>query len=147
MFKVLFGDISNGRLMRLPYLGYSLLIDLLVIGFVIAVILTIGAGEQTIGGNLQQAQDMLREWFTLPFFIVFGLFMLLFVYAGFNIMAKRIRDIGLPGWWVLLAIIVLESVVTYTVSQQAGGNSHILITVVLLLIPSNTFAKGEASAN
>ena len=147
MFKVLFGDISNGRLMRLPYLGYSLLIDLLVIGFVIAVILTIGAGEQTIGGNLQQAQDMLREWFTLPFFIVFGLFMLLFVYAGFNIMAKRIRDIGLPGWWVLLAIIVLESVVTYTVSQKAGGNSHILITVVLLLIPSNTFINGETSVN
>ena len=147
MFKVLFGDISNVRLMRLPYLGYSLLIDLLVIGFVFAVVLTIGAGEQIIGGNLQQAQDMLQKWFTLPFFIVFGLFMLMFVYAGFNIMAKRIRDIGLPGWWVLLAIIVLESVVTYTVSQQAGGNSHILITVVLLLIPSNTFAKGEASAN
>ena len=147
MFKVLFGDISNVRLMRLPYLGYSLLIDLLVIGFVFAVVLTIGAGEQIIGGNLQQAQDMLQKWFTLPFFIVIGLFMLSFVYAGFNIMAKRIRDIGLPGWWVLLAIIVLESVVTYTVSQQAGGNSHILITVVLLLIPSNTFAKGEASAN
>ncbi len=66
MFKVLFGDITNGRLMRLPYLGYSLLLTLLVIGFGLAIVLAIGVGEHIVGGNLQDAQDKLREWFSLP---------------------------------------------------------------------------------
>ena len=65
MFKVLFGDITNGRLMRLPYLGYSLLLTLLVIGFGLAIVLAIGVGEHIVGGNLQD-QDKLLEWFSLP---------------------------------------------------------------------------------
>lgn len=136
MLKVLFGDITNGRLMRLSYLGYSLLLTLLVIGFGFAVVLAIGAGEQIIGGNLQQAQDKLREWFTLPFFSVFGLVSVLFVFAGINIMAKRVRDIGLPGWWMVLAIIVSEGIASFTVSEQASSSLHTLIWIALLLIPS-----------
>ena len=142
MLKGLFGETSNGRLTRLPYLGYLVLLAALSLGFAIAVGLMIGAGEQLIGGDLQQAQAKLAEWSTLPFMVVFGLVVAVFVFAGANIMAKRIRDIGLPGWWSVLAIVVLTGVVSVAISAQASNGLYLLITLALLLIPTDAFAKG-----
>lgn len=141
MFKVLFGEVTKGRLMRLPYLGYSLLLVFLMIAFVAAVVLAIGAGEHLIGGDLQLAQDKLREWFTLPFIVIFGLVSASLVFGGVNIMAKRIRDIGLPGWWLVVAIIALEGVLSYAVSKQASSGLHTLIWVVFMLIPTNAINR------
>jgi len=141
MTKVLIGDVRIGRLMRLQYLGYSLLLSLLMFGFMLVVILAIGAGEHIIGGDLQQAQDKLREMFTLPAMMVVAVVMPLFIFIGANIMAKRIRDIGLPGWWSVLTIIVITGVVSYMVSNEVSSALHTLILVVLLLVPSNALAK------
>jgi uncharacterized membrane protein YhaH (DUF805 family) len=141
MFKVLLGDIKNGRLKRLQYLGYTILLGVLMFGFGLAIVLGIGAGEHIIGGNLQQAQDQLREWFTLPFFIIFGPISVLFLFAGINIMAKRIRDIGLPGWWTTLTILVLEIIASLILSEQVGSGFHSLIWIVLLLVPTDTFSQ------
>ena len=142
MIKALLGDVKTGRLMRLQYLGYSLLVYLLMFGFVFVVILAIGAGEHIIGGDLQHAQDKLREMFTLPAMIVFAVIMPLFLFMAANIMAKRIRDIGLPGWWSVLAIIVITGIVSYMVSNEVSNGLSTLIWVVLLLVPSNSQAKG-----
>ena len=142
MIKALLGDVKTGRLMRLQYLGYSLLVYLLMFGFVFVVILAIGAGEHIIGGDLQHAQDKLREMFTLPAMIVFAVIMPLLLFMVANIMAKRIRDIGLPGWWSVLAIIVITGIVSYMVSNEVSNGLSTLIWVVLLLVPSNAQAKG-----
>ena len=142
MIKALLGDVKTGRLMRLQYLGYSLLVYLLMFGFVFVVILAIGAGEHIIGGDLQHAQDKLREMFTLPAMIVFAVIMPLLLFMVANIMAKRIRDIGLPGWWSVLAIIVITGIVSYRVSNEVSNGLSTLIWVVLLLVPSNAQAKG-----
>ena len=142
MIKALLGNVKTGRLMRLQYLGYSLLVYLLMFGFVFVVILAIGAGEHIIGGDLQHAQDKLREMFTLPAMIVFAVIMPLFLFMVANIMAKRIRDIGLPGWWSVLAIIVITGIVSYMVSNEVSNGLSTLIWVVLLLVPSNSQAKG-----
>ena len=55
MLKTLFGDIHSGKLERLPYLGYSLLISFLAVLFFLLIAAAIGVGEQMIGGDLQQA--------------------------------------------------------------------------------------------
>jgi uncharacterized membrane protein YhaH (DUF805 family) len=144
MFKALFGEVKTGRLMRLPYLGYSVLLSLLMFGFGLAVVMAIGAGEHIIGGDLQQAQDRLREMFTLPAMLVMAVIMPLFVFIGANIMAKRIRDIGLPGWWMVLAIFVISAVVSYMISDEVSSGLNTLIWVVILLVPSNALAKGSA---
>jgi len=143
MIKALFGEVKTGRLMRLQYLGYSLLLSLLMFGFGMAVVLAVGAGEHIIGGDLQQAQAQLQEQFTLPAMLVFAVVMPLFVFMGGNIMAKRIRDIGLPGWWMVLAIFVVSGVVSYMISDEVSSGLNTLIWVVLLLIPSNALTKGE----
>lgn len=139
MLNVLIGDIKNGRLLRLQYLGYSLFLILLLSVFVFGTILAIGAGEHVLGGDLQQAQAQLQEWFTLPFIIVFVVFMAVISFMSLNIMAKRIRDIGLPGWWIVLILLILESVVSYYVSQQASSGLHTLTWILLVLIPSDLF--------
>lgn len=141
MIKVLFGEVKTGRLMRLQYLGYSLLLSLLMFGFGFVVVSAIGAGEYLTGGDLQQAQDQLRERFTLPFILVFAVMMPLFVFMGGNIMAKRIRDIGLPGWWMVLAIFVISGVVSYRVSDNVSSGVNAAIWFVLLLVPSNALVR------
>ncbi len=143
MFKIFFGEIKTGRLLRLSYLGYALLMQLLVIAMVLAFIVAIGASENLIDGDFQQIQDILRAWFSVPFIIVCGIGMVLFGFAGFNLMAKRIRDTGLPGWWTLLAILVVEVIVSIFISQETSANLHIFLTIVLLLIPADTFIKTE----
>ena len=61
MLIALTGDINTGRLMRLQYLGYSLLVVLFVFGFVLLTILAIGAGEHILGGDFQECQAQLRQ--------------------------------------------------------------------------------------
>lgn len=141
MIKTLFKDVAFGRIARLSYLGHSILLFLLLIAYMLIVVLAVGAGEHIIGGDLQQAQDQLRGMMTLPFLIITGIVMGLLIFAGLNIMAKRIRDIGLPGWWIVLALIVLGMLLSYFVSQQAGSGLHTLAWVLLVLIPGNAVGK------
>lgn len=140
MLNIFFGEVKTGRLQRLAFLGYSLLLQVIVFGFVIAIIVAIGAGEHLIGGDLQQAQQMLSDWFSIPFILIFGIFMALIGFTGVNLTAKRIRDIGLPGWWTVLAVLILEFAATIIISQEISSGLHILLTVALLLIPTDTFA-------
>jgi len=145
MFKIFFGEIKTGRLQRLAFLGYSLLIQLLVIGFVIAIIVVIGASEQLIGGDFQQAQETLNSWFSVPFIIIFGLVMVLLGFAGLNLTVKRIRDTGLPGWWSILVILIVEIIVSIIISQEMSANLHVFLTVILFLIPTDIFAKLDSN--
>lgn len=142
MIKALFGDIVSGRLARLPFLGHTLLLAALFIGFALSIGLLIGAGEQLIGGDLQQAQAKLAEWLSLPFMVVFGLAVALIAFAGANLEAKRFRDIGLPGWWSVLAVVVLMAIASVAVSPQASNALHWLIILALVLIPADSLAKG-----
>lgn len=147
MVKVFLGNIINGRLKRLQYFGYSLLLGVLVVGFGLIIGLAIGAGEHIVGGNLQQAQALLREWLTLPFLIVFGLASVLCLFGGINIMAKRIRDIGLPGWWTTLIILVLEVSASFAFSEQHSGGLHSIIWIALLLVPTDTLVRRMQQIN
>ena len=141
LFKAFCGDLKTGRMARRQYLGYSLLLGVLILGTGIAIGISIGVGEQIIGGNLQQAQDQLRAWMTLPFFIIFGMVSVLFLFGGINIMAKRIRDIGLPGWWTTLIIIVVEIGASFIFSGQHGSGLHSFVWIVLLLLPTDTIVQ------
>jgi uncharacterized membrane protein YhaH (DUF805 family) len=146
VLKTLFGDVHSGRLKRLQYVGYSLLLSLLMIGFGFAVVAAIGLGEDFIGGDLQQVQDMLRERLTLPYMIVFAVATLLFMFTGANIMSKRIRDIGLPGWWSVLALLVLFTALSYAVSDQISSILQSLVWLLLSLIPGDSVAGGSRQA-
>lgn len=142
MLKTLFGEVRNGRLKRLQYVGYSLLLTLLMMGVGLAIAMSIGLAEDVIGGDLQQSRDILRERFTLPYIVVFAAATLLFIFSGANIMAKRIRDIGLPGWWSVLALLVLFAILASVIPDQVTSGLQSLVWIVLSLIPGNALARG-----
>lgn len=143
MLNTLIGDIKNGRIVRLQFLGYTVMLSLILFAFVLLVIFIFGAGEHLLGGNLKTAQDQLSGWFALPFILILGVLVMLFIFilASINLMAKRIRDIGLPGWWSVLIFVILEAVVSSYISQQAGSGLHILTWLLLIFVPSNALAK------
>ena len=142
MFASLFGEVKTGRLARLQYLGYSLLIGVLVIGLMIVIVFAMGAGEHILGGDLRQAQEQLRKLFTVPLIAVLAVVGACFAFAGLNIMAKRIRDMGLPGWWgTVIAIIVLPTFLTFTVSPDFSHGVSTLIWLVLIFVPGDAFGR------
>ncbi len=144
MLNAFIGNIKNRRLVRLQYFTYSFLLALFVLIFMLSAVMAIGAGEHILGGDIQAAQAQLREWFTLPFMIILGIFMGLITFMSLNIMAKRIRDIGLSGWLLVVVIVVFEAIISSYVSQQASGGFHAFIWLLLVLIPSNFFANKQS---
>jgi uncharacterized membrane protein YhaH (DUF805 family) len=142
MFKILFGDIKAGHLRRLAFIGYWILLTVFMIGFGFAIILAIGAGETLIGGDLTAAQDSLRRWFSIPSVVIVSLIYMTVLFGHFNIVAKRIRDTGLPGWWSMLFIVILQIIITVVISEQGGQIFSLLMWLALLFIPGNTFGRG-----
>ncbi len=168
MLKVYFGEWGNGRLQRLAYLGYHVLLMFIVAAVIFAAIFAVGAAENFIGGDLIATQAMLGERF--GFLAIFGIVVLMIamILGQVNIMAKRIRDMGLPAVWTILGIVVISMLLNMlfpaqvievgtAVVKTAGGAAaaattqtvsspvvQIFDTVVflcLLFIPSDAFSK------
>ena len=136
-----FGELKKGKLKRLAFLGYQLLLSLVIVAFALTVVLLMGLGEHIVGGDLAQAQDVLRTKFTLVFMLVFAVFILAVGFSFANIAAKRIRDIGLPAWTTLgvfLLVVILTAVI---INQQTSSIIHSLFALLLLLTPSEQFNK------
>ncbi len=154
MLNTYFGDVTSGRLLRLPFVGYLILLQVIMIALGLGVAASLGVAENLVGGDLQEAQTMLREKFGIPVMIGFAIFFALFIFADLNLKAKRIRDIGLPGWWTLLAALVISIVIGMIVnialgsnletSKQVSGIISAIAFLALLFIPSNTFSRNSA---
>ena len=146
MFRVLFGEISSGRLLRLPYLGWSVLVGVLGLAIAIGIGLAIGVAEQIVGGDLQSAQTQLTQQFGIPAIIlVFALYAVL-LFASLNVMAKRLRDIGLPGWWAVVAIAIIGMLISAVASQEVASGVNFLVWIALLLVPTGLFGGRSTGA-
>lgn len=139
MFRVFFGDIAKGRLLRLPYLGYAILLPLLVLLLFFGFAVLLGLTDKIMGGDVQAMQDIIASQVSvLAFFFLIPL-MCMVVFAHFNIMAKRIRDMGLPGWWGILGITIFEIFMSIFVNEEIGGYLNFIVWLCLVLIPGNFF--------
>lgn len=148
MLGTYFGEIKTGKLKRLAYLGYSILLNIIVLAIVFGAIAFVAGIENLSAGNLQETQAKLMQNFGRPAMIAFLLFGAFVAFANANLMAKRFRDMGLAGWWSVLAVIVLSAVVG-TVFQNPDPETPALIPgilnavvwIILLLVPSNAFSR------
>ena len=154
-FTSLFGEVGSGRLNRMQYLGYLFLLTVLMFLAIFATILLVGAAEQMAGGNLQDVQAMIAEKLGMP--AVIGILVLasVFTFASLNITAKRLREMGLPGWPTVLGIVVVGvgidilfpgEVVTRRGVQQlqpsmVSSTYQAIIFLALALVPGNAFGK------
>ena len=169
MLKIYFGEWGTGRLQRLPYLGYHVLLMVLVTAVIFGTIMTVGAMENMMSGTMAETQAILLGKFGILGII--GILTLIFVtiLAQVNILGKRLRDMGLPVLWSILGIIAISMVlniifppqeVTMAAAavQSADGSAtamaasttttsmvvqvfDMIVFLCLVLIPSNTFGS------
>jgi uncharacterized membrane protein YhaH (DUF805 family) len=141
LVKDYWGSFSSGRLGRKRFIGLwvLLIVTVILLGLVVGV--GIGIAENLVGGNLTEAQDTLRQRFSVPAVIGIALAGLLFLVAKLNIIAKRARDIGLPGWITTIVIAGLVGVVSQGSEPTMGGGLGMLILIVLALIPTNALKR------
>ncbi len=141
MKNTYFGEFADGRLLRMPYFKYLIILFAIMFGFMLATVMLIGAAENIIGGDLTNAQDVLRNALGLPYLVILGVVMIGIFIALSNITAKRARDTGLPGWLFVTGIIVISALLSYFLSDQLSRTFSSIIGFGLLLIPSNVFAR------
>jgi len=168
MLKTYFGEWGTGRLQRLPYFGYHILLTIIVMAIIFGSIMIVGSMQSMMDGSIAETQTMLLEKFGMLGII--GLITLVFVaiLGQVNILGKRLRDMGLPVLWTILGIVAVSLVLNVifppalTMSaasvQTTDGAAtamaasttstsmviqifDMIIFLCLVLIPSNTFGS------
>lgn len=142
MIKDYWGEFANGRLAgkRFFILWIILIIAIVVFGLVVGA--SIGLAEKLIGGNIAEAQAHLRENFSLPAIVIVAVIGILALVAKLNIIAKRARDIGLPGWISAVVIAGLVGGATQYSHSTTGGGLGMMILIILALIPTDAIKRG-----
>lgn len=141
MLNAFFLDIRTGRLGRLQYLGYSVL--LIAVGFAASVLfVAVSDGADSIMRlDIEQFEKQLENALEGPMVIVTIVLSIVFLFADLNLGAKRLRDIGLPGWTAIV-VIIAATIVFYTVFSTPGGDLFSFLSwIALLLIPTNAIKR------
>jgi len=118
MFTTYFGEWGTGRLKRLPYFGYHVLLMVLLFAIMIAFAYSIGIAENMIGGDLAAAQATLLSHFGILTMIGVAIVSLGVLFAQINLLAKRIRDMGLPPVWTIAGIFITSAVLSLLFPAQ-----------------------------
>ena len=171
MLKTYFGEWGSGKLQRLPYLGYYILLTVLFLAVIFAGIFAVGATENLMGGDFEATQKLLADKFGIIALIFIVTLVFITIVAQVNILGKRIRDMGLPVLWTILGIVVLSMVLNLLfppqeviMSAQSVQNDDVtvvaanatvttanmviqifdlLVFLCLVLIPSDTFKNKD----
>ena len=169
MLKIYFGEWGTGKLQRLPYLGYHLLLMVLVTAIIFGMIMAVGAMENMMGGTMAETQAMLLGKFGILGIIAVVLLIFVTILGQINILGKRLRDMGLPVLWTILGIVAISMVLNIIFPPQevamaaasvqtADGSATAMAAsttttsmvvqifdmidfLCLVLIPSNTFGS------
>jgi uncharacterized membrane protein YhaH (DUF805 family) len=133
---ILFFDVANGRIGRLSYLGHSalLLLLFLVVGLGIAV--AFGVTGHMLNADFHAAHTTVMAAAGVPFIILMVALIGAFLFVSLNLTAKRVRDIGLPGWPVTIGYLFAVGLISQYLSQNVGHTLNSLAFLALLLIPA-----------
>ncbi|MGD8276151.1 MAG: DUF805 domain-containing protein [Thiohalocapsa sp.] len=137
MFKALWGDIQTGRLKRLPFLGWYLVILALAMVLSFALGAVIGAAERMAGGEPIETQVALGESLGPVGLIAVAAVFALLLLGQMNIMAKRLRDMGLPmAWLLVLGWLLLAGLVSSAGGAVLSGLLSVIVLLGLLSVPT-----------
>ena len=141
MLTTLFGDIVDGRLHRLPFLGWMVALQLIVFVTTLGIVVAVFGAEALFQTDLEEAQHLLRQYLAGPFVLGIWALGLLYIFIHANLLAKRARDIGFAGWFFLAMVVVAYGLVYYLVSEKAATWLNLLAFVALLVLPTNLFSR------
>lgn len=156
-FTTLFGEVGSGRLNRMQFIGYTIGLSLLMFLVVFGTIFAVGTAERLMDGSMQDIQARLLERFGMLGMVGMMLLGILFAFASLNLTAKRVRDMGLPAWPVVLLMVAVGIVigflfpgemVTVNGMQQMqpsviSATYQAIVFLALVLIPGNAFGNRQ----
>ena len=143
LIRGLFWDIKGGRIGRAGFFWNSVLVLILVLIFAIVLIFVVEVSEQIMGGDMASAQKKIEESSSLPGMIATAVFAGLVMYAEVNLAAKRVRDMGLPGWWVVAGAAIIGLILSQTISDQSASGLNVAVWLALLFVPSGVFERSQ----
>ncbi len=156
MFRAYFGGLRTGRLTRLPFLGFLLLLAILFVLFGLGIAFGVGLAEHLIRADRGPAAAELVAQIDVTTLALLGPLVLVVGFAKANLLAKRIRDMGLSGWRTLLVIAIAVAGLSAVMhasgvppreSVPIHGMISTLLALGLLLIPSGLFHPRPQAAH
>lgn len=136
MFTEYFGEVSSGRLARLQYLGHWLVLAIIGLLAAYGIAQYLGIAEQLLSGDDEVVEVTLNATVDLPVLLAVLALAGVLVFASLNIMAKRFRDMGLPGWLVVLGVAILSGVLSVYASSNTAALLGPVVWLLLVLVPS-----------
>jgi uncharacterized membrane protein YhaH (DUF805 family) len=137
MFKDYFSEVSNGRLTSIPFLIRWLVLLAVFFALFIGLGAAIGLTERIVGGDIEALRQRLTSNLGGPVAILLLIAFLVFAFANLNIIAKRARDVGLPGWLTAIVIGALSGGATQVTGQAATGGLGLVLLLILAFLPTN----------
>jgi len=141
MLEDYFAEIGSGRLKTSRFIALWLLLIGILISFALLLGASLGIAERLVGGDIAEAQETLRRALPIPAVIGIVLFFVLFAFAKLNIIAKRARDIGLPGWLTAIIIATLSGAAALATKIGAAGGTGLLLLLILAFVPSDALRR------
>ena len=105
---------SNGRIARLSYFLYGLILG--VVGAVFAIAFKF-MEEHSSSANAGSPADVLLMVFALVYIVL----LIVIVYCSIVMMIKRLHDLDMSGWFTLLSMIPIVGLIFYIYLLFAKG--------------------------
>lgn len=141
MIKDYVFDILNGRLGVLRFGIMWIVLTILPIVSMIILFGGVRAAADVMDFSFNEIQEMLLRAFGVIPFVFLLLLSLLFAFVQLNIIAKRARDAGLPGWLTAVIIGCLFGGASQFANGEHAGGFGLLLILILALIPTDTFRR------
>ncbi|MEO1089242.1 MAG: hypothetical protein AAFX81_01310 [Pseudomonadota bacterium] len=142
MLRVLFGEITSGRVGRLGYLGYALLLVVLMMGVLVAVMVAAGVvGSDTPPATGWALLQQVRASLGLPTLVAAAVVLAGITFAKFNLSAKRWRAMGLPGWLMIVFSAAASGALEFAFGQLPVAIFGWVMLLALLLVPNDALAR------
>lgn len=144
IFHTLFGAVRGGTIHRIHFFWY--IAGLWTVGAAVLMTLSLSIGMQQPmeGLTTEQAQQAARDTLGSIGQVVVIVLGLLFLFAQVNLIAKRIRDTGLPGWLTLVAAVTVTGLCTSLIGPGVGAIVNMVFWITLLFTPPGIFARQAA---
>ncbi len=144
MIQTLFLQGTDGRIGRLAFIGYAVLLAFVGAVFEIGLSILVFGIDAVVNSDADITQFRPESAAQKAVMALYAAYVLVFLYCNLNLTAKRFRDIGLPGWTAAFGFAVAGGVVFLLVSATAGLAFITLVALSLLVIPGNVFSKEPA---
>jgi uncharacterized membrane protein YhaH (DUF805 family) len=132
MITLLFDQVRTGRAGRLDFVkGLVALALAFAVAGIVLQSLVVFAESFNAGGGTPGALGLIAQLVSFAIAGIVAALALLLFYAFLNLIAKRLRDIGLPAWKALTVIFMLGA--AFSIATPAGAAFGYIGTVWLLM--------------